>query len=520
MKKPQRKRRQRLARRLAYMLSLAAALALAHDTSHAQGIGPHFGAGHLAGESVGLDDGYTNFGAFLPIVRPYDDVLLFSDTQLLLYNEQTAALGANLGLGARYYDAELNRIFGGYVYYDLRNMDLARYDQIGFGVETLGEVFDGRINVNLPTNTDVEQLATSFLAAPTFGGLIGQNIVVGANHFQQALSTVDVEGGALLTGNERWQLKGYLGAYGLFGEDTSEWGARGRIELRLQDELWVNGYVQNDPVFGTTGGMSFEYRFGVDSASPSSYLDVAARMGDPVQRRRHVAVAQLQTELLATAANIPITVLHVDSNASAGGTGGVNDPLNTLAAASNQPQDIVFVHGDSVFNGESMEITTLAQRFLGEGVPHTFDSDQGTFALPGVNPAGATPQILGAPGNAVTVAANDVEVSGFAISGAADSGIFGDGVSGFDVNRNTANQNGIAGIFFDNVNGTGSITDNIANENTDAGIAVVGMMTGDIAGNTADDNTAGPDATGIFIEGVLVGDLVGNTANRNHENGI
>ncbi len=495
-------------------------VAVPATTSHAQGVGPHFGVGQLTGKSAGLDDGYTRLGAFLPLWQPQENWLLFSDTNLLLYNEQSQALGGNLGGGLRYYDGRFDRVFGGYAYYDFRDRGAAEYDQVGFGVETLGRMFDGRLNVNLPTDTDMQSSGIDIFRRPDFGGPGGQNIVIGGLHYQQALRTVDVEAGALLLGDERWQLKGFAGAYGLFADGVNEYGTRGRVELRAYDQVWIGGYVQNDDIFGTTAGATLQWRFGTGCSGPSSYCCVCQRLGDPVQRRNYVAVQDVWNDILATNGGAPITVLHVDSNAAPGGSGGVDDPLNVLNDASNQPQDIVFVHGDSIFNGESIVISTPGQRLLGEGVPHTFVSDQGTFRLPRANRHSATPQILGSPGDAVTIAANGVEVSGLAIDGAAGSGIFGDGVSDFDINRNTANNNGVAGIFLDNVNGAGSITDNIANNNQDAGIAVVGDMTGDIAGNTANDNTAGPDATGILIIGDHTGNLVDNTANGNRDNGI
>jgi hypothetical protein len=399
-------------------------MAIAH-TTWAQGLGPHFGLGYLGGDDVGLDDGYTQFGAFVPLLSPSGNMLFFSDTYLLLYNEQSDALGANLGGGARLYSSQLDRVFGGYAYYDFRDRELAEYHQIGFGFETLGRVVDGRVNVNLPTNTDNALVATNIFAAPEFGGPDGQNIVVGADHRRQAVSTLDLEAGALLLGGPQVQLKGYVGPYGLFGDRIDEWGTRGRIELRANDSAWIGGYIQNDALFGTTGGVTLEWRFGT-SNRPSSYCSVAARMGDPVERRRHIAVLDTREDVLATDGGAAITVLHVDSNAAPGGSGGFQDPLALLADASNQPQDIVFAHGDSVFNGQSMVISTDGQQFLAEGTPHTITSDQGTFLLPGVNPGGTTPQIVGSPSAAVTLA-NGNTVSGFIINNSGSEAIFSDG---------------------------------------------------------------------------------------------
>ncbi|WP_417749430.1 beta strand repeat-containing protein [Rosistilla oblonga] len=514
-------RKSRRVRKSKWWLSMLLATGLpavcAPSQSEAQQFGARYGLGHVAGEGVGLDDGYTRIGAFVPLMQPSSDVLFFTDTHLLLYNEQTEAKGGNLGGGVRYFDAAMNRIFGGYTYYDYRDRDIAQYHQVGFGFETLGSVFDARMNVNLPTNTDVQQVSSGLLGTPRFGGAAGQNIIVGVEGYQQALTTIDSELGGLLYGEDAFQIKAFIGGYGLYGQDQSEAGVKGRLEFRVNDTAWVNGFLQNDGLFGTTGGMSVEFRFGRGNPG-SSLQSVSNRMNDPVHRRNHIAVHDTYQDILATAAGNAITVLHVDSN-SAAGSGGVFDPVNTLAAASNQPQDIVFVHGDSVFDGESILVSTEGQRLLGEGFAHSFVSDQGSFLLPRVNPNAAAPRIINAPDTAITVAADNVEVAGFAIADTGRFGIFGDGVSGFDVHNNTI-ERAFVGVFFDNVNGTGSIQSNTANNNQFLGISVVGNMTGDIANNTANDNSGLGYASGIVVDGNLDGNMIFNTTNGNQGIGI
>ena len=476
--------------------------------SLAQGIGPHYGVGVLGGEDVGLDDGYATFGAFVPLMSPVHNSLLFGNANLLLYNEQSDAVGGNVGGGLRFFDPCLDRIFGGYVYYDFRDRDLADYSQVGFGLETLGAVYDARLNVNLPTDTNNSLVAPSIFDSPAFGGSNGQNIILGYEFFQQALRTVDLEVGAMLLGNTSMQLKGYLGTYGLFADGVSEWGGRGRLEVRAYDRVWVGGFVQNDGLFGTTGGVTAEFRFGRGCA-PSSYCCTASRLGDPVQRRQYIAVRDIREDILATQAGVPITVLHVDSNAAPGGTGGIQDPVDNLFDASNQPQDIVFVHGDSVFVGEEMAISTEGQRFLGEGIPHLVNSDQGTFLLPSANPAGATPQILDAPSVAVYIAADDAEVSGFEIDNATNVGIYGNGVGGFDVNRNRITRSNL-GVGFENVTSAGLIEENIANDNV-VGFAVNGDNISTFNDNIADGN----DDDGFVVFGNNAGTFTNNSASDN-----
>ncbi|TWT94858.1 hypothetical protein Pla108_37090 [Botrimarina colliarenosi] len=139
-----------------------------------------------------------------------------------------------------------------------------------------------------------------------------------ADTLNRSLATIDGEVGALLTGNDWWQLKSFVGVYGLFHcaiDDTA--GVRGRVEARLADQCFVGGYVEHDELFDTTGGVTLEYRFGRGgSAAENSSKNLLARLGDPVVRRRHVLVAE-------NAARLSITSLSVGGPTTGGpSTGG------------------------------------------------------------------------------------------------------------------------------------------------------------------------------------------------------
>src|SRR5690606_9584465 len=132
-----------------------------------------------------------------------------------------------------------------------------------------------------------------------------------------------------------------------------------------------------------------------------------------------------------------ITIRHVDSAAAGGGDGSFENPNNALADASNQPENIIFVHGGSSFNGESFAANTAGQRILGEGVVHTvFTQQVGDIELPTVT-GGPRPIVENAAGNAFAINASGVEVAGFDIRTPGGSGVFATGVSDLNVNRNT-----------------------------------------------------------------------------------
>jgi trimeric autotransporter adhesin len=506
-----------------YILFLALVLIFSVSTGRifAQDFEPQLGIGHQAGTGPGLNDGFSNFGAFIPLHSLGHDLLIFNDSQLQLYNDQSKLLGANVGVGVRKYDARLNRIFGANVYYDLRPLpDIpsgeSDFHQVGFGLESLGEIFDFRVFGNMPTNQDRHSFQTIPNATPQFGGANGQNIVYGYERFRQALGTLDLEGGSLLFARNSYAISAYGGAYHLSGSNVSEWGARGRLELRANDKLFVNGFLQTDPIFDTTGGVAMELRFGRAGSRPNSNYYFPSRLADPVQRRRYISIYETEQELLHTIAGRAITVRHVNSNATSGGDGSIGNPNNNLAAASNQSDDIVYLHGGSLFDDQQIVISSQGQRLLGEGVPHWVNSDQSTFLLPGVNLSGTTPLIQNSFSSpAVTIGANNVEVSGVAVS-SSQAGIYGDGINGVDINRNELNQN-VTGIWLKNIAGTGSIRQNTANNNLARGVSVEGNFAGDIVDNIANNNL---DESGIRIEGNFNGILAGNTTNENSLWGI
>ena len=204
--------------KLAFRIAASLTVSLALTGASTRAADPRFELGGMSGDAAGLDDGYTRIGTMIPVLELQQNLILFSDTHLLMYNEQSDALGANVGGGLRFYDAPLNRIFGSYIYYDMRNRELANHDQIGFGFETLGSIFDARLNVNVATDTDNSLVSRNLFGTPRFGGAGGQNIAVGMNLYQQAISTLDSEMGAMLYGNDQFQVKAFAGAYGLFAD--------------------------------------------------------------------------------------------------------------------------------------------------------------------------------------------------------------------------------------------------------------------------------------------------------------
>jgi hypothetical protein len=105
-------------------------------------IAPRFGLGYST-SGAGYD-AFSRFESFVPLSQNPGISLTFLEGRLLLSNDWN--LGGNVLLGHRFYDASRNRIRGGYIAYDIRDTGNSTFSQIAAGFESLGNVWDFRIN--------------------------------------------------------------------------------------------------------------------------------------------------------------------------------------------------------------------------------------------------------------------------------------------------------------------------------------------------------------------------------------
>lgn len=498
------------------------------------GITPRVGGGTLLGEDVGLDDAMSWFQGFMPVFQVPGQNITFIDARAIKFHENTGAYGFNFEGGYRWFSPASNRIYGGYVGYDYRNNGFSEFDQIAFGGESLGPLWDVRANGYLLLSSD-----TSFISLTNLR-YEGMNLVGTANYFD-AYSGFDAEIGRNLTpASPTTDLRVFGGGYGFFSQGSPDaWGVRGRIEATWWDRVSVGGSVQYDEVFNTTFNLTVSVLFGgANHANPCGCPTITDRLGDPLHKNMQVVVGRRAERTLINnpADNMPWQILHIDSNEAAGGDGTFETPYNTLATAeagNNANIDILLAHAGSVFTDEQIDMTFPDQRLLGDSdtVPHTVDSQFGTLTLPRANALAAKPIINGPLnniGSAITVSANDVEVSGWNIIGPDDHGIFVDQVTGFNINRNMisgADSNLLGtgdGIFVDIAGiagATGTISENMVSGGNVNGIEVSGAG-GTFAGTIENNASNGNLLDGFFISELAGGTVSGNTANGNGANGF
>lgn len=400
-----------------------------------------FGIAYEAGDGIGFDDGFTTLEFFTPIRGDLVWEMVFGDARVFMHNDAT--VGANFGLGYRFYSLEQNRIWGVNAYYDYRQTDDNDFSQLGIGVESLGPIVDFRANAYIPDVDDV--------VGPV-PGLFVEHLLI-TNRDEIAMSGGDAEVGLCLFDFDQVQGRVFGGGYYFYGhgnDDAIGWKARG--ELAAADQRFqVDAGVQQDDVFGTTYSVNVAIRYlrrGISAIKPMDHLfyrrtgdaeaaNIAYRLSAPVKRLQNIVLSQQPEIAIDPATGNPLNFLHVVNGGA--GTGTFEDPYGTLTAAladGDAGTSIIY----TPFGGDFVENITLVPgaQVLSNG-PRQFVQTQ--FGRTRIPLSGASPDLTDLPtlmGNVDM--ADDSRFSGFEVTGQ----ITGTGVSNITLDNNVIENVGDA----------------------------------------------------------------------------
>ena len=113
--------------------------------------------GFLGGETVGRLNSLTHFEV-MPYLRTPNGMLL-SDFRFFVSDGE---VGGNVGIGYRELIPEMNRVFGGIVWYDIDQLSGETAQQVTVSLETYGDWVDGLANIYIPVgNEEVGELQAS-----------------------------------------------------------------------------------------------------------------------------------------------------------------------------------------------------------------------------------------------------------------------------------------------------------------------------------------------------------------------
>ncbi len=419
--------------------------------------GTYFRLQHFAGDGVGYQDSFSTFGLFQPIGQ--GDSRWFADSQLLLTN--SAMVGGNVGLGYRRYRPETNRILGAGLWCDLDNRRENMYQQVAVSLESLGDLWDFRSNVYVPVGERSNRYGYQSSSIPVFQGdrlLLSQAAWVD----ESAMTGLDLEAGRRVPGwlgdHSVW-LFGGLYHFENSGVPKIE-GWKCRLEGYLTSDVSAQLSVSHDSVFDTSVVFGVTWVFGGSARRRGVPDHVRDRLVHSTRRNQHMVVGSRlglsEVAAVAPSSGDPLSIVHIDSNAGAGGDGSVESPFQTLteALAGAGGDSILFAHADSVFTGEGT--TLLAdQPLFGEGIEHLVETQFGSIALPRATTGTALPIIQNAPGTAVTLTDGSA-LSGFSIVNPTGIGILASGLSDAvaTVDNVTVSGSGAEGIKVENCSNT------------------------------------------------------------------
>ncbi|WP_417393383.1 right-handed parallel beta-helix repeat-containing protein [Gimesia sp.] len=439
---------------------------------------PHFGYRYQAGDTIGRIGGLSSLDGFLPLLEAEDgNWLTFLDARLLL-DDQNQNLGSNVGLGARQYLPEWERTIGGYVYYDTRDTGMRNFSQVSGGIETLGDLWDARLNWYVPTGSRRSLVGTSH----TLGGpsqFVGHYLYGGilTRYYQAAMTGVDMEAGRKILTSDSMDVRAFAGWYHFQAPGSQQaWGWKTRVENRISDLVALNLGVQNDRVFNTTVNFSVSITWpSITGRRAGLKADIPARdrLGESPERLRSIVVDNQAIQdpngglLINPATGNPYYFMHVASGGNSDGS--YEDPYATLADAFADPRTqagevVVYDHRSDAETGTF----TLADQtqVLSSGPTQFLNTQIGQVALPDSN-TGLMPQITGN-----FTLANGSVLSGFNITSAgADPAVMADGVQNITIANNTITNGSTSGIAIANSQGI-TITKNTLQDVSDDAIDI------------------------------------------------
>lgn len=517
-----------------------------------------FGVSHST-SGAGFD-GVTGIQGFVPLYQVPGDNLTFIDARLLLDNGGN--LGGNFALGYRDYNANRNRIQGGYLGVDIRSTNDSTFYQLGAGFESLGK-WDFRFNSYLPigstSNTvrDID-LDTGLLTSTAFQSnqlLLNsqrqrQRILV----IEDALGGVDLETGGKLVSWKGGDLRGYGGIYVMGGENTDTFlGGKLRLAANLTPNFQAGIGLQHDSEFGTNLAFSIGASFpGVRSKNKTETVEeTPLRLQESLARNPNIVVAtQSQSEIRfennTQALQNPeeeqdYQFIHV-ALGSSGGDGSAERPFGSvdeaIALASSNPDlysdgnTVIYVDGEqggpisSFTIPERVQVLSQGPEQYLAGLPfpgfpaaavrlpfsRSNDYTDGIRVQLPFSGDGVFPVITGGA-DLVTAGGDRTVLAGFQLQNAGQNAFVANGVTDVELRNNRITGAGANGIFLDDVGGSVTLFDNEIIGSAARGLYVENRTTLQsvdvaIAGYQLDDNGIGMEFAALGTPGQVPSQII------------
>ncbi|MBS0648461.1 MAG: inverse autotransporter beta domain-containing protein [Verrucomicrobia bacterium] len=345
---------------------------------------------HIEANGVGYNQGYSTIEGFFTVPSTLDGSWVpFLDLRGHIFNDGEPAF--NAGAGLRYLCS--SRVYGANVYYDYRKTHRFHSNQVGFGLETLGEIWDFRLNGYIPVGKkDSHLFHTRFHE-------FKHNSIILSSRKEIAMKGGNAEVGAHALRKENYKLYAAAGPYYFERQGRVAWGGEGRVALTLFDYLRLQVSGSYDKIFRGIfqGEAAFTFSFGgkrtikyrKESNFDNSYCSqrrmVLERALQRVDRNEIIVVTKKhqKTKAINPDTGQAYKVWFVDNTSHSQGT--FESPFNTLADAQNSsgPHDIIYVFpGDGTDTGMNTGITLQkGQQLLGAGVGQQVETTRGLINI-------------------------------------------------------------------------------------------------------------------------------------------
>ena len=454
-------------------------------------------------------DGHNSLEFRIPLTQDASNFFYFAP-HLKVFNN--GRFGSNLTFGYRSLNPTAKNILGAWLSYDNRDNGSNFFQQLAGGIELLAETFDITLNAAVPIGSKRTFVGDSFPGTGTFDGttlLIDRN-----RRFDEALTTVELQGGLIVPSGGDGYFRPFLGAYYL---NSSQGGAvGGKAGLAYWGSV-INASlgVQSDRIFGTSLLFSIGINFSPESTpkygQPPSLED---RMNEAIARNSTIAVENQFIKDSAPAINPETGQLYryfvvTDNPAGLKGSPVVlpanNAGLtNALAQAGLDANGVVYVYTANapanfstpatVLNGTKLVSSAAPQipfnALFGVGgapvpnlsIPHNIGtkpvttetitlaagSFQGVvgFTINKDVATGANPAILGNNNANAKIAHNHITITAPTSTPIGNSGrgmVLINASGDTLIDSNNVNDAIAEGIRLDNVSGNASIVNNIVN---------------------------------------------------------
>ena len=345
----------------------------------------------------------------------------FLDLRGHVFND--GKIATNVGLGIRQIAQE--RVYGFNAYYDYRNTKRLHYNQVGFGLETLGKHWDFRINAYFPIRRKITDPYHG-----TFAGFSGNNLML-LQKYQFAMRGFNAELGTYLGTyhHKSFDLYAAVGPYYFHGKLGGKiWGGKARVMFRFNKYVTLEFSNSYDKMFHNRFQcqltMTMPFGCGAEDTCCDTTDILLSRMVEPVVRQEIIVVghAKANAPAINPETGNPYNFVFVDNTSHSLGTYESPYPTLALAQFNSNVGDIIYVFpGDGTTRGMDKGIVLKRnQMFWGSGNNHSIQTDQGNIIIPALSTT--IPTITNTTGAGITLDAIN-QVSGFTLANVFDKGI-------------------------------------------------------------------------------------------------